>query len=760
VNGSATSTNATLALDLLDHFTWTLVAGPPSKTTNSFNSVTVQARGSSNQTITAFTGTVALSGIITGAVRTTNMLGNIVHSSSYVEDGSYTDGYAFTPTNDIRLTHVRHYFGNKVSIWTDSGALLAAQTVTSIPATWVETPLAAPVQLSAGQRYRIGVYYPAFTTSYSRSDLPAAFNDGTIDQSYTSDGDAMPSIGLSTQWTFVDFRYEVKTLVSLSTTPSSSGNFFNGSWNGNLRINGFGTNVVLRADDGNGRIGLSSPFHVAPENLAPIFLVQPANQVARPGTNVTLFADAYGTAVYSWRRTGTNAPLSGARYGGLGTTALTISNVVESDTDSYFVVAIANGPQPQFSTSSVALVFISAVDHFNWSSITSPQGTNLAFNVSVTARDLANQLVTNYNRTVSFTAWAMSNGASFPLVPVSGTFTSGVWTGSVRVPQVASNVVLRADDGFGHTGVSAPIDVLTQAPVLFTLQPTNQLVLPGTNVTLVAQAFSASPVTYQWRFESTNIPNATNASYSFTNANLTNGHGNFTCVAMDDVSSAVSSNALIFVQIKPGIVTQPQPQAVLQGGNATFSVVATGAPPLWYRWLRNSSPVLTSTVPNITFFNVQASGTVRVIVTNNALPSGVSSAIVSLTMIPDFDGDGVADSWEVLYGMNTNNAADALADFDGDGMNNRDEYLAGTNPTNAASALKIFLTTTNATLLNFVAQSNVAYAVQFRPSLASNSWINFTSFGAQSLTRTAQFSVPNPPPEPARFYRVIIPPTP
>src|SRR6185503_1615942 len=118
------------------------------------------------------------------------------------------------------------------------------------------------------------------------------------------------------------------------------------------------------------------------------------------------------------------------------------------------------------------------------------------------------------------------------------------------------------------------------------------------------------------------------------------------------------------------------------------------------------------------------------------------------------------DAWESQYGLNPTNAIDALLDADGDGMNNRDEYRVGTNPTNASSVLKISFTTTNAGVLQFIAQSNIAYAVQYRANLSAESWTNLTSLFAQPLVRTVQVSVPNPPPAPERFFRIATPPSP
>ena len=55
--------------------------------------------------------------------------------------------------------------------------------------------------------------------------------------------------------------------------------------------------------------------------------------------------------------------------------------------------------------------------------------------------------------------------------------------------------------------------------------------------------------------------------------------------------------------IRPGFVQQPQPQTVLQGQTAIFSVVVTGAPPIYYRWIRGGTPYLTSSVPILVLTN-------------------------------------------------------------------------------------------------------------------------------------------------------------
>jgi len=46
----------------------------------------------------------------------------------------------------------------------------------------------------------------------------------------------------------------------------------------------------------------------------------------------------------------------------------------------------------------------------------------------------------------------------------------------------------------------------------------------------------------------------------------------------------------------------------------------------------------------------------------------------------DDDNDGIPDAWELSYGLDPLNAADAMLDLDGDGVSNFDEFTQGTDP--------------------------------------------------------------------------------
>jgi hypothetical protein len=74
--------------------------------------------------------------------------------------------------------------------------------------------------------------------------------------------------------------------------------------------------------------------------------------------------------------------------------------------------------------------------------------------------------------------------------------------------------------------------------LFITQQPRNQTVRLGLNASFSVSATSANPVTYQWRFNGTNIDGATNATLVLTNVQLAN-EGLYSVLVADPVSSVV-----------------------------------------------------------------------------------------------------------------------------------------------------------------------------------------------------------------------------
>ncbi len=126
--------------------------------------------------------------------------------------------------------------------------------------------------------------------------------------------------------------------------------------------------------------------------------------------------------------------------------------------------------------------------------------------------------------------------------------------------------------------------------------------------------------------------------------------------------------------------------------------------------------------------------------------------------VADTDGDQMPDDWELQFGLNPNNPADAMQDLDGDGATNLQEFLAGTNPAQFSSVLRITTIesagVTNA-VLGFLAISNRSYMVEFKDTLAAPVWAPLTNVPAAVTNRLILWQTPVP--VVSRFYRLSTP---
>lgn len=242
---------------LPDHFAWNAISSP--QLIGAPFQVTITAQDVANNTLD-FRLPVTLSALVVGNAPGTNTILNSPSPEQSLNDGTeYVLGYSFTPSTNLMVTHVRHYFGDKVSIWTASGQLLASQNVVSVPGTWVDTPLLVPLLLLAGDTYLLTAHENGVDYFYSQ-DLPTTFPDGTINQSYWDSGDVFPAQQDDSRWYFVDLRY-AKDVAVVPINPGVTTNFSGGTWSGNVSVLQAATNVLLQASVSE-HSGVSIPFNV------------------------------------------------------------------------------------------------------------------------------------------------------------------------------------------------------------------------------------------------------------------------------------------------------------------------------------------------------------------------------------------------------------------------------------------------------------------------------------------------------------------
>jgi hypothetical protein len=98
----------------------------------------------------------------------------------------------------------------------------------------------------------------------------------------------------------------------------------------------------------------------------------------------------------------------------------------------------------------------------------------------------------------------------------------------------------------GAQAIISDAATLTISTPAFTTQPQSQTALLGSSVTFNAGAAGSGPLHFQWRFNGANIAGAVATSYTVTDVQFSNA-GNYSVVVTDDVSNAVSSNAVLTV---------------------------------------------------------------------------------------------------------------------------------------------------------------------------------------------------------------------
>jgi hypothetical protein len=178
--------------------------------------------------------------------------------------------------------------------------------------------------------------------------------------------------------------------------------------------------------------------------------------------------------------------------------------------------------------------------------------------------------------------------------------------------------------------------VSSHAPY-FVLQPQSQSAVAGQGVTFTVGGNGATPMTFQWRFNGTGIPGATNSSLTLTNVSGADA-GSYSVVASNSFGSASSSNAVLTVNYPPAVLKQPVSQTAVLNSNVVFAVTATGTGPLAYQWRFNGQNVLGETNSSINISSMQPGkvGSYVAVVTN--VYGGVTSAPAALSLAarPDF----------------------------------------------------------------------------------------------------------------------------
>ena len=114
-----------------------------------------------------------------------------------------------------------------------------------------------------------------------------------------------------------------------------------------------------------------------------------------------------------------------------------------------------------------------------------------------------------------------------------------------------------------------------------TTHPTNQTVTEGGSATFTVVASGTAPLSYQWQRNNVDISNATSASYTLTNAQLSDSNALFRCVVTNSFGTVNSNNAQLTVTANnPPVanITAPAHGSLYIAGT-TINYSGTGSDP-------------------------------------------------------------------------------------------------------------------------------------------------------------------------------------
>lgn len=185
-------------------------------------------------------------------------------------------------------------------------------------------------------------------------------------------------------------------------------------------------------------------------------------------------------------------------------------------------------------------------------------------------------VATNLGSSITFTA---TNYGTPPMTlqwQFNGTNIPGATTNFYTIPNFqATNVgnydIVVSDFSGSSTSSVAPLAVRTDLTIF--IQPESQLFNKGGSLTLTVGAGGTPPLAYQWRLNGTNLPGATQPSFTFTNGQPTNA-GNYYVVVTNNSGSITSAVAVVTLEYSKDFDNFSTPVTVTDVANTNgFNIV-------------------------------------------------------------------------------------------------------------------------------------------------------------------------------------------
>ena len=174
------------------------------------------------------------------------------------------------------------------------------------------------------------------------------------------------------------------------------------------------------------------------------------------------------------------------------------------------------------------------------------------------------------------------------------------------------------------------------APTIIT-QPVSQTSAVGGVASFSVSLSGSSPLTFRWNKNGVPISGTAAASAAYTiNGVTTNHQANYTVRVSNSYGEVTSEVATLIVIVPPTITVQPKSYNTNVGATVTFSVQASGTPPLSYQWRKDGQNIASATLTSYVLSGVQVddSGRYSVQVSNPAGAASSTNAILNVGTAP------------------------------------------------------------------------------------------------------------------------------
>jgi gliding motility-associated-like protein len=329
-----------------------------------------------------------------------------------------------------------------------------------------------------------------------------------------------------------------------------------------------------------GKCGSMHTSNIATLNVYPTTTItsSPVGGERCQSDQITFSVTATGNNLsYRWYKNSIdNPPLtngaiaSGAFISGANTPQLTISNLFPDESGSY--ICVVSGTCQTGVASIPALLTVNGRVNIQ----THPNSEILCQGASINISVVASGTVLQYR-------WKKDGEYITNSATVTGTSTSVLSIANALATDAgyyACEIV-----GTCNTTESQVSQVIVNPTPKITRQPIGTTLCEGDSYQLITEGSGKAPLAYQWYFNNTAIPGATNSIYTLNG--ITNAQAGAYTVQVNAAAcgSDLSTAANILVNPKITISTQPVSAIICEDNTAMFAVDAAGTGSLVYRWM-------------------------------------------------------------------------------------------------------------------------------------------------------------------------------